>query len=106
MLNATNMQSEFGSTDAIASNGTTVQNVRTWEGKLLAVLGMLGGIAQINAAAMKLEADIEYGSIYNKFVTSVGLEYGDGFGSEKLLGDEFDFVSPIIYIPNNMTEWN
>lgn len=112
MLSGPRMQSRYGSTEAINTNGTMISPLTTWDSKITTVLAMLGGVGQLVGDSLKTEVDMvqqkmgKQRSSYAAFVEVVAREHQRVFG-EGFVGDDVPFKLPSASIPTDaLTDWD
>jgi hypothetical protein len=109
MLQGPRMQHKYGSTEAINANATEISPLTTWDSKITTVLGMLGGIGDATAKALKTDKVQFTGeNAYDAFVNIVKKEHELLFGSEdQVLGDDVPMFLPSAHLSMDMlSDWN
>jgi len=101
MLQGPSMQGPLGSTESGNVTGTAISPVVTWDSKITTFAAMLGGVVDINRAAMKED------KTYDEFVGRIDYEWNLKFGSIPLLGEELPFRYPTAQVPypSSLGDW-
>lgn len=100
MLSAPRMQSPYGSVEAVNVNGTEISPLTTWDAKITTVLGLLGGIGELNKRAL------QRANKYADFVTVIKREYDMVFGRLELQGEDLPFAKPNVKVPEDqLSDW-
>lgn len=105
MLQATRMQSSYGSTEAINVNGTEISPLVTWDSKITTVLAMLGGVGGIVRDALKKEQDSSFETSFDRFVYIIDREYSLVFEGQ-MKGTDISIEMPRTRVPKVLSEWN
>jgi len=92
MLVGSRMQGPYGSTESIATSGTAIAPVLTWDSKITTLCAMVGGVSEIVRAGLVQEQK------FYRFYDIVNREWGMVFPS--LDGENLPFQLPVAYVPN------
>ena len=92
-------QTCFGVTEGAATNGSAVSPLHTWDSSITTVLGVLGGLVNLNRQRMQREG------VYARFVSVVAAEWGRVFDGV-LEGDEVEWALPTASVPAVADEWS
>jgi len=92
-LKGPKMQNQFGATEAVSINGTMISSLTTWDSKMTTVLGMLGGVVDLNRKFM------QESGVYDNFVATVQSLWSQKFSTLK--GEEIPFMPPKNRIPTD-----
>lgn len=106
MLLGPRMQGPYGSTEAIAVNGSEISPLTTWDSKVTTVLAAVGGVQGVVGAAMAAQADAWGGggtTWYDRFTAVVGREYGRAFNGTG--PSTAAMALPTAAIPQALPDW-
>ncbi|KFA66944.1 hypothetical protein S40285_05738 [Stachybotrys chlorohalonatus IBT 40285] len=90
------MQNPYGSTESTRVDGELVSALVTWDSKVLTVVSILGGVADV--VREKMQAD----GIYEEFISVVEREYSNEF--PELEGEDVELCLPSISVPDGGLE--
>lgn len=105
MLLGPRMQGPYGSTEAIAINGTLISPLTTWDSKITTVLAAVGGVHGLVGEAMQCQMD-QWGSDttwFSRFTAVVAREYGSVFNGTQ--PSTAPMALPNAAIPQAMPDW-
>jgi len=125
MLSAPRMQSTYGSTEAVAVNGTMISPLTTWDSKITTVLALLGGVVDLvrqglrgipdaphftpvqRMAAAAAGGGVGHGpghSAYDRFAEVIYREHQRVFGDD--VSTSIPFALPTTPVPSILSDWD
>jgi len=96
-LKGPKMQNLYGATEAISINGSMISSLTTWDSKQTTVLGILGGVVDLNRDWLKEKG------VYDYFTKTVDSIWSKIFTTIK--GEDLPFMPPSVAIPQVLKDF-
>ncbi|KYQ92213.1 hypothetical protein DLAC_07059 [Tieghemostelium lacteum] len=85
------MQGPYGSTESVSIQGELISPVLTWDSKITGVLGILGGISDMNSRYL------EKHDLYDRFYDVIDREWSLKFPD--IIGENIPLMTPNVQVP-------